>query len=118
IRQSEWADHELNPFPERDRQLLPWQFHRVLAMRENPLEAPHRWIDPDQTDADVSVHDWMASLGLSERAIEVGYGINPSFGANAHDISALMLFFRSAFSKAQRRFAPEGSVGYTAEGGV
>src|SRR5690606_4108832 len=29
-----------------------------------------------------------------------------------------LLFFRAAFSKAQRRLAPEGSVGYTVEGGV
>ncbi|MBN1237359.1 MAG: FAD-dependent oxidoreductase [Gammaproteobacteria bacterium] len=118
IRQSEWAEHELNPFPERDRALLPWQYHRVLAMRENPLDSPHCWIEPEYADADVSVHEWMKSLGLSDRAIEIAYGINPSFGADAHDISALLLFFRAAFSKAQRRFAPEGSVGYTAEGGV
>jgi monoamine oxidase len=118
IRQSEWPGHALNPFPEADRHLMPWQFHRALAMRENPLDAPRRWIDPEFADRDISAYDWMKSLSLSDRAIEIGYGINPSFGSDAHDISALLLFFRAAFSKAQRRFAPEGSVGYTAEGGV
>lgn len=118
IRQHEWTSHGLNPFPEADRHLLPWQYHRALAMRENPLEAPHQWIEPEFADRDVSAHEWMKSLGLSDRAIDIAYGINPSFGADAHDISALLLFFRAAFSKAQRRFAPQGSVGYTAEGGV
>src|SRR5690606_9512944 len=47
-----------------------------------------------------------------------GYELNPSFGSDAKDVSALLLFFRAAFSKAQRRLAPEGSVGVTAEGGV
>lgn len=118
IRQADWPEHPANPFPDRDRALMPWTFHRVLTMRENPLERPEDWLDPKFADADVSVHDWMRSLGLSERAVEIGYGMNPSFGADARDVSALLLFFRAAFSKAQRRLAPEGSVGYTAAGGV
>lgn len=118
IRQQDWATHPANPFPERDRELLPWNFHRVLTMRENPLEKPGDWLDPRNAEHDVSAYDWMRSLGLDDRAIRIGYEMNPSFGANAQDVSALLLFFRAAFSKAQRRLAPEGSVGYTVEGGV
>ncbi|HEX7080777.1 MAG TPA: NAD(P)/FAD-dependent oxidoreductase [Gammaproteobacteria bacterium] len=118
IGQNEWPDHPANPFPPRDRALMPWTFHRVLAMRENPLERPEDWLDPRFAHADVSVHAWMRSLGLSDRAIEIGYELNPSFGADARDVSALQLFFRAAFSKAQRRLAPEGRVGFTAAGGV
>ena len=32
------------------------------------------------------------SLGLDERTIEIGYELNPSFGADARDVSALLLF--------------------------
>jgi monoamine oxidase len=118
IRQSEWPTHPANPFPEKDRDVMPWNFHRVLTMRENPLERPEDWLDPRFAAYDVSAHDWMVSLGLDERAIRIGYELNPSFGNDARDVSALLLFFRAAFSKAQRKLAPEGSVGYTIEGGV
>lgn len=118
IRQQDWPDHPRNPFPKRDRELMPWTFHRVLTMRENPLERPEDWLDPAFARHDVSAYEWMRSLGLDDAAIRVGYELNPSFGADARDISALQLFFRAAFSKAQRRLAPEGCVGFTAEGGV
>lgn len=118
IRQSEWAGHPLNPFPENDKALLPWNYHRVLTMRENPLAAPEEWLDPKHAQLDVSVRDWMSSLGLSARAIEIGYGINSSFGTDAGDVSALLLLFRAAFSKRQRARAPEGSLGFTVENGV
>ena len=118
IRQSEWPSHPANPFPERDRDVMPWNFHRMLTMRENPLERVEDWLDPAFAAHDVSAHDWMTSLGLDERAIRIGDELTPSVGSNARDVSALLLFFRAAFSKAQRRLAPEGSVGYTAEGGV
>jgi len=118
IRQSEWPTHPANPFPERDRDVMPWNFHRMLTMRENPLARPEDWLDPRFAKHDVSAYEWMTSLGLDERAIRIGYELNPSFGSDAHDVSALLLFFRAAFSKAQRALAPEGSVGFTAEGGV
>ena len=118
IRQSEWPEHPANPFPARDKHFLPWNYHRVLTMRENPLQAPEEWLDARHSNLDVSAHAWLTGLGLSERAIAVGYGINVSFGSDAHDVSALLLLFRAAFSKAQRALAPEDSLGYTAERGV
>jgi len=118
IRQGEWADHPANPFPGEDKAILPWNYHRILTMRENPLGAPEDWLDPKFCEFDVSVYDWMKSLGLSERAIDLGYGINSSFGADARDVSALLLFFRAAFSKAQRVHAPGDSLGFTVENGV
>src|SRR5690606_6135842 len=118
IRQSEWPTHPANPFPERDRDVMPWNFHRMLTMRENPLARPEDWLDPRFAKHDVSAYEWMTSLGLDERAIRIGYELSPRFGSDAHDGSALLLFSRAAFSKAQRALAPEGSVGFTAEGGV
>ena len=118
IRQTEWPDHPRNTFPADDKALMPWNYHRVLAVRENPLSTPADWLDPRFAKHDISVYQWLKRLGLSKSAIELSYGINVSFGKNAHDVSALLLFFRAAFSVAQRSFAPEGVLGYTVKDGV
>jgi monoamine oxidase len=118
IRQSEWPTHPANPFPEGDRALMPWSYHRVLTMRENPLDGPDDWLDPRHAALDVSMRQWMLGLGLSEDVVRMGYGINTTFGADADDVSALLMLFRGAFSKSQRRLAPGESLGYTVEDGV
>ena len=101
IRQSEWPAHPANPFPDRDRALMPWTFGRMLTARQNPLAEPRNWLDPDQAVHDVSMYEWMRGLGLDEKTIRLGYGVNVSYGEDAHDISALQLLFRAAFSGAQ-----------------
>ena len=101
IRQSEWPSHPANPFPDADRALMPWTFGRVLTARQNPLKEPRNWLDPEQAVHDVSMYDWMRALGLNDKAIRLGYGMNVSYGEDAHDISALQLLFRAAFSRAQ-----------------
>jgi len=118
IRQREWASHPANDFPERDREHLPWNYHRVLTMRENPLEGPSDWLDERHAALDVSAHEWFRSKGLSERAIALAYGLNVSFGRDAHDVSALLLLFRGAFSKQQRALSSSESLGFTARHGV
>jgi monoamine oxidase len=118
IRQKEWPAHPANDFPERDREHLPWNYHRVLTMRDNPLDEPGDWLDPRHAALDISAHDWLRGLGLSERAIALAYGLNVSFGRDAHDVSALLLLFRGAFSKRQRSLAPSASLGFTARHGV
>src|SRR5690606_15487880 len=57
IRQADWPTHRSNPFPERDRALMPWNFHRVLTMRENPLEEPADWLDPRFAQHDVPARE-------------------------------------------------------------
>jgi monoamine oxidase len=96
---------------------MPWNFHRVLTL------ARHRWPIPDWTAAkhaalDISMRDWMLGLGLSAEAVRIGYGINTTFGRDASDVSALLMLFRAAFSKEQRRLAPTDQLGFTVEGGV
>ena len=118
IRQAEWATHPANDFPERDKEHLPWNYHRVLTMRDNPLEDPSDWLDARHAALDVSAHDWFRTLGLSERAIALAYGLNVSFGRDARDVSALLLLFRGAFSKQQRALATSESLGFTARHGV
>jgi monoamine oxidase len=117
IRQAEWPEHAANPFPGNDRRLLPWNYHRVLTMRNNPLAAPDEWTRPEHAHLDISMRDWMLQQGLNDRIVEIGYGINTSFGADASDVSALLLLFRAAFSR-QQRADDGGVIGYTAEHGV
>jgi monoamine oxidase len=118
IRQTEWRTHAANPFPDSDRALMPWNYHRVLTMRENPLADPEDWLADAHTGLDVSMREWMRGLGLSDETIRIGYGINTTFGHDATDVSALLMLFRGAFSKAQRQLAPGDTLGYTVERGV
>ena len=118
IRQSAWPGHPANPFPEPDQGVPPWRFGRLLTARENPLGRPEEWLDPAQAAHDVSMGAWLKARGLSEEAIRLGYGVNPPYGRDAADVSALLLFFRGAFSAEQRRVAPEGVVGFNLEGGA
>ena len=118
IRRSEWPDHPANPFPKRDRSVMPWNFCRVLTSRENPLDGPAAWLDRARTGDDISLHAWMQGLGLDERAIRVGYDLNPAFGKDAREVSALFQFSRAAFASEQRRAAPEGVVGYSMPDGA
>jgi len=118
IRQSEWPTHAANPFPVADKALMPWNFSRVLTARENPLREPGTWLEPGLAHLDVSMHEWMTGLGLDNETVALGYGLNTSYGHDAHDISALMMLARAAFSSAQRRQVPEGVAGYAVRGGA
>ncbi len=118
VRQSQWPEHPANPFPEADKALMPWSYARVLTARHNSLTGPGAWLEADALHLDISMHDWMTGLGLDERAVALGYGLNASYGEDARDISALMMLGRSAFSAAQRKQAPAGVVGYTVRGGA
>jgi len=118
IRQAEWPDHSANLFTGDDRSVMPWAYHRLLSTRENPLAKPGDWLNAEVATHDISVHEWMKSLDFSDEAIGLAYGMNLSFGEHARDVSALLLFFRAAFSVAQRTLAPENILGYTAKNGV
>jgi monoamine oxidase len=118
IRQTDWPTHPANEFPEGDKQHFPWTYHRVLTMRDNPLGSPSDWLDAKHAALDVSAHAWFRSLSLSDRAIALTYGCNASFGRDAHDVSALLLLFRGAFSREQRARSSSESLGFTARDGV
>lgn len=118
IRQSDWPRHPANPFPSADKTAMPWNYHRTLAMRENPLASPEDWLDEKHAALDVSMHAWLRSLGLDDAAIALSYGLNTSYGLDAQDVSALLMLFRGAFSKAQLARASEARTAYTVERGV
>ena len=117
IRQSEWPSHSANAFPEADRQHMPWAYGRVLTARHNPLASPDVQ-DRGAWQFDVSMRAWLRGVGLSEAGVALAHGINTSYGRDAHDVSALTMLSRAAFSIAQRSQTPEGVVGYTARDGV
>ena len=118
IAQADWPSPPANPFPTEDKGLMPWTFARVLAARHCPLAQPDEWLSPEHSSHDVSARAWLGSLGCSDAAVELGYNLNTSYGSDADDISALMLFARAAFSTAQRRQTPPSVVGYTIADGV
>jgi len=118
IRQADWPAHPANLFTGDDRAIMPWAYHRLLSVRENPLGQPGDWLNADSAVHDISAYDWLTRLGFDDARIRLAYGMNVSFGENARDVSALMLFFRAAFSVAQRRLAADGVIGYTAKNGV
>ena len=118
IRQADWATDPANPFPAADKAQLPWNYHRTLTVRDNPLGAPEDWLDARFAHLDVSARTWLRGLGLSDAAIALAYGMNASFGRDADDVSALLLLFRGAFSKQQRALSSSASLGFTARHGV
>ena len=118
VRQRDWPADAANPFPDADRDQMPWSYARVLAARHNPLAHPGAWREPEAADLDVSARGWLTNLGLSPAASRLAYDLNASYGLDADDVSALMLHARAAFSAAQRKQTPPGVVGYTARAGV
>lgn len=118
IRQREWPSDAANPFPEADRQHMPWAYGRVLTARHNPLPHPGAWQQAEYAALDVSMRSWLRRLGLGAAAVRMAYDLNASYGRDADDVSALMLLGRAAFSAVQRRRTPLGVVGYTARDGV
>lgn len=118
IRQADWPAHPANAFPEQDKHLPPWSFARLLTARRNPLPTAADWLEPQALEYDIAFADWLRGEGLCDAAIDLAHGLNPSYGADASDVSALTMLARAAFSKDQRSQTPAGVVGYTAARGV
>ena len=119
IRQADWPTHAEESVPrarqEADAVELPPRAHDA----RQPARPPGGLARP-ALRASRRVRARLAARlsGLSERAIALAYGLNVSFGRDAHDVSALLLLFRGAFSKTQRALAPKDSIGFTARDGV
>jgi monoamine oxidase len=60
------------------------------------------------------MHAFLRAQGATEAMIELAYDTNTAYGTSAHDISALMMAFVEAFTRAQRNLKP---VVYKAKGG-
>lgn len=118
IRQADWPAHPANTLPEADRALMPWSYARVLCARHNPLPDPGAWRAAQARQWDIPFGAWLRDLGIGAAAAHLAHGLNPSYGEDADDVSALTLLARAAFSADQRRRTPSGIVGYTVARGV
>jgi monoamine oxidase len=97
----QWRTSPRNPFPEGQRDTMPWAYVPALMARANPLSSIEDWIAPKNAVLDVSMHEFLKSHGASDAIIELAYDGNPSYGNTAHDVSALMMCFVEGFTKAQ-----------------
>ena len=114
IAKAAWRDSPRNPFPAPLRELMPWQYAPMVMAKANPLQAVEDWISARHAADDVSVHAFLRAQGATEAMIELAYDTNTAYGTSAHDISALMMAFVEAFTRAQRNLKP---AVYKAKGG-
>jgi monoamine oxidase len=114
IAKSAWKDSPRNPFPAPLRELMPWQYTPLAMAKGNPLKSVEDWFAPQNAAADISMHQFLRAQGASEATIDLAYDTNTSYGTSSHDISALMMAFVEAFTRAQRNLKP---AVYKARGG-
>lgn len=86
-----WAQHPRNPFAGAAKVLPPGAWADALLKRNMPFRDPGGWWAPENAKYDISVHDFLTSLGASDPAIQLGFDTNISYGTTAHDVSLLML---------------------------
>lgn len=114
VARAAWKDSPRNPFPAPLRELMPWQYTPAAMAKANPLKSVEDWISPRHAADDVSMHQFLRAQGASEAMIDLAYDTNTSYGTSAHDVSALMMAFVEAFTRAQRNLKP---AVYKARGG-
>jgi monoamine oxidase len=116
ITPEEWPTHPQNPFPEKARLSMPWSYLNPVIGKNNPLKNADSWLDPANAKYDVSLHQWLTSLGVSDEVIELCWNNNPNHGTTAYDVSAMMVLFGSTFAMMQAQLGGK-TFGYTAVGG-
>ncbi len=116
ILKDQWPTHPQNPFPATSRQSMPWSYLNPIIGKNNPLRNADAWLDPVNAKYDVSLHQWLTSLGVSDEVIELCWNNNPNYGTTAHDVSAMMALFGSTFAMMQAQLGGK-TFGYTAVGG-
>lgn len=118
ISAEQWPAHPRNPFPEQVRSMMPWAYLPATLGRSLPFESADDWVSPAFADLDVSLHEYLISLGHSAETIHTAYDINPNWGNSSHDVSAAMVLFAYYFTGLQQQLAKDNPVkGYTARGG-
>jgi len=116
IPKDQWPTSPLNPFPAAFRQSMPWSYLNPVIGKNNPLKNADSWLDPANAKYDVSLHQWLTSIGVSEEIIDLCWNNNPNYGTTAYDVSAMLALSGSAFAMMQAQLG--GKIfGYTAVGG-
>jgi len=116
IPKADWATSPKNPLPKGMKQLPPWTYLMPVIGKNNPLKTGDAWLDPANAKYDVSLHDWLASLGVSDEVIELCWNTNPNHGTTAYDVSAMMVLSGFTFAMIQAQLGGK-TWGYTAVGG-
>lgn len=86
-----WARHPRNPFADSVKALSPGAWANTLLNKNMPFKDLGEWWDPKNAQYDISVYDFLKSMGASDAAIQLGFDTNISYGTTAHDASLLML---------------------------
>ncbi len=111
ISSQEWPNSAHNPFPDGQKETMPWQYVSRAISENNPLKAADDWFDPRFASHDIPLHVFLQSLGASDAIIELAYNTNIIFGTSAHDVSLLQLFGNDFWMKLQREVERVSLVG-------
>lgn len=111
ISSQEWPNSARNPFPDGQKETMPWQYVSRAISENNPLKAADDWFDPRFASHDIPLHVFLQSLGASDAIIELAYNTNIIFGTSAHDVSLLQLFGNDFWMKLQREVERVSLVG-------
>ncbi len=93
VSPEDWLTHPRNPFPEGQKETMPWMFFNPLVSSNNPLSTAADWIEPKFASVDQSVYDFMKDQGVSDEIIDLTYNTNVLYGLSAYEASILMAYF-------------------------
>lgn len=85
-----WPAHARNPFAGEMKAVPPWAWASGIFARRMPFKNTGSWWDPEVSQHDISIHEFLTAQGASDAAIQLGYDTNISYGTTAHDVSLLM----------------------------
>ncbi len=106
VSPEDWPTHPRNPFPEGQKETMPWAFFNPLVSANNPLTTSSDWIEPEFAEVDTSIYDFMKAQGISDEVIDLTYNTNVSYGLSAYETSILMQYFVDKFTIHQREVEP------------
>ncbi len=77
VSAADWATSDANKLAEAEKSVLPSALEFFYLSRTNPLPDVESWIEPDQQHLDVSISEYLRSVGASEEALRlIGVTIN------------------------------------------
>ena len=106
IDRDSWPQSPLNPFAEKYKSMMPWEYTAKIIAEGNPLVDPGDWVDPESFKYDTPLYDFLRARGLTDAEINLCYDTNVGYGTSAYDISALMMFFVQSWTKMQQEGPP------------
>ncbi len=106
VPRAQWQDSPRNPFPATLRELLPWQYVPTVTSQANPLTTWEDWYSSKNAPLDVSMRTFLHAQGATDAMIKLCYDTIPTYGMSAADVSALLMAYVSAFTRAQRDVKP------------